>query len=109
GHRHRWVDTAMLAQCLLVPASIALASEESFFSVTTFWSTAYLLEVSWAAAHYLHHVWRERRSEFWIMSGALLVMVLLAAIETAVQHGWVELPRVHLLHFAMPLLFFAVG
>lgn len=109
GHRHRWVDAAMLLQCLLVPASIALLPQENFFVVATVWSTIYLAEVSWAAAYYLRHVWRERRSEFWIMSGALMVMVLLATIETAVQHGWVDLPRVHLIHFAMPLLFFAVG
>lgn len=109
GHRHRWVDAAMLAQCLLVPASVALAPQDSFFTVATIWSTVYLVEVSWAAAYYLRQVWRERRQEFWIMSGALVVMVLLAATETTVQHGWVDLPRVHMIHFAMPLLFFAVG
>lgn len=109
GHRHRWVDRAMLAQCVLVPLSIVLAPQGSFFTVSTAWSTLYVIEVGWAAAYYLRQVWHERRQEFWVMSGALVVMVLLAGIETAVQHGWVDLPRVHLLHFAMPLLFFAVG
>ncbi|AKJ31460.1 histidine kinase [Caldimonas brevitalea] len=109
GHRHRAVNIAMLLQCLLVPASIALAGDEHFFTVMTVWTTVYVLEVSWAIAYYLRHAWDERRPEFWIMSAVLIIVVVLATIETAVQHDILDLPRIHLIHFAMPLLFFAVG
>ncbi|PPE70434.1 histidine kinase [Caldimonas thermodepolymerans] len=109
GHRHRWVDVLLGLQCLLVPVSIAVVPASAFFLVTAAWATLYLLEVTWASGYYLARLRRERRPGVWIMGAALLVMVLLAALETAVQHGWVELPRVHLIHFAMPLLFFAVG
>ncbi|WKB54896.1 sensor histidine kinase [Eleftheria terrae] len=109
GHSHRAVGLAMLLQCVLVPVSIALAGDTHFFTTITVWSALYVLEISWATAYYLRHVWHERRPEFWLMSGVLILVVVLAMVETAVQHEWIDMPRVHLIHFAMPLLFFAVG
>jgi signal transduction histidine kinase len=43
------------------------------------------------------------------MSGVLALAVLLAAIEIALQNDWLPLPRVHVIHFAMPLVFTVIG
>ncbi len=109
GRRHRGIEAAMVLQCFLVPATILLGGPGRFFQVVTSWSTLYVLEVAWAAAHFLRVAWVSRRREFWAMAAALAVILMVAGVEVMVQHDVLGLPRLHLMQFAMPVLFFALG
>jgi signal transduction histidine kinase len=53
--------------------------------------------------------WREYRREFWVLGSVLLMAVVLAGAEIALQNNLLPLPKIHLIHFAMPFLFGVIG
>ena len=79
GLVHRAIDVALLAQCAMVPASLAIAGPERLFVLANAWYVLLSVEVLIASWVYLWFAWRAHRKEFWVM------VVLLAAVALMVS------------------------
>lgn len=109
GLRYRWVDVALWTQCLLVPLTLALTGLERLFEVMNLWFVIFAVEVGAATIDYLIQARRAERPGWRGVATVMMLAVLAALAEVAVQHGWMELPNRHLVHFAMPVLMFVVA
>jgi len=107
GLRVRAFDAALLAQCVVVPISLALAGQNQLFVLANAWNLLLALEVLLAAAAALQTAWRMQRREFWFMLGLLLVVALSVFSYLAAQQGWLAFSPWWRL--AMPLAFFTLG
>jgi signal transduction histidine kinase len=109
GLRYRWVDLFLWAQCLLVPLTIVLVGREHLFRLMNLWLLVFAAEVAVATVDYFVKV-RRTGSTDWRGIALVMVLAVLAALaEVAVQYHWLDLPNVHLVHFAMPVLLLVVG
>ncbi len=107
--RRRALDLALWSQCLWMPAGVLLAGPERLFVALNVCYAILALEVLAALGLYLAHAWRHRRQEFWLMGGIFAFAGLAIAAEVAIQDRLFDLPHVHVIHFAMPLLFCALA
>jgi two-component system, NarL family, sensor histidine kinase UhpB len=109
GLVQRAIDMALLVQCAMVPASLALAGPDRVFVLANAWYVLLGIEVLIAAWVYLWFAWRAHRKEFWIMVVLMSLVSLIVVIELAVQHNKLTVPGIHVLHFVVPVTFIAVG
>ena len=109
GLVHRAIDVALLAQCAMVPASLAIAGPERLFVLANAWYVLLSVEVLIASWVYLWFAWRAHRKEFWVMVVLLAAVALMVVLELAVQHRWFAVPGLPVLHFVLPAAFIAIG
>ena len=105
GVRWRIVDGVLWLQCLVMPAALLLAGPDRLFAAAVVCYSILAIEVFAAIGYCLAHVWRTRRHEFWLLGSILAVVTAVIAIEMGVQDRLLSIPHVHLIHFAIPLLF----
>lgn len=104
-----WLHRVLLWQCVLIPLGLALVPAP-LLAVAA--SVVYVVlggELLWVFAFFSWHSWRTMRKDFWLMGGNLLLLLILIAAELAIQGEWLALPKVHLMHFAMPVISLAMG
>lgn len=106
---NRWVSRALLVQCGLVPLTLILAPMHRTADVALAIYGLLAFEFVAAFAYFSWHSWRGMRRNFWLVGGILLTLLLLTVLEVAIQSGLINLPKVHLLHLAMPLVALAMG
>jgi two-component system sensor histidine kinase UhpB len=107
--RWRWAERALVAQTLLSPIALLIAAPHDLLPVAT---TIYnLLAVEFLACVLCFFViaWKTHRQDFWLLGSVLMVAVVLAGAEVALQNDLLPLPKIHLIHFAMPLVFVVIG
>jgi signal transduction histidine kinase len=109
GLRSRRVEYVLMAQCLLLPASLLLAGPNNLFYMASLWYVLLMAEVFAAIGVYLRMTWKRQRDEFWPMVLLLVALAFAALIELGVQHGMLNLPRVQMLQFTAPLMFIGVA
>jgi two-component system sensor histidine kinase UhpB len=107
--RSRFLEAALLAQCVVLPMSLLLAGPSRLFLMAAAWYVVLAAEAVAAMALYLRITWRTRRADFWPMVGVLALIVAVLAAEMAVQRHWLPVPPVPLLQFVLPLLLIGVG
>jgi len=107
--RHRWVDWLLAAQAVLVPLVLVAVGPRHLLTAASAVYNAVAVEFLLCVVYFFRVAWRGHRREFWLMGGVLLVAIVLAGIEIALQNDWLPLPRVHVIHFAMPFLFVVIG
>jgi signal transduction histidine kinase len=105
GLRSRWIENALAAQWVLLPATLLLAGPARLFLMASLWYAVLASEVVAAIGLYLVVTWRSRRQDFGWMAALLGAVVVLVAAQSAVHHGWVADPGVPFVQFAVPLLF----
>lgn len=109
SRRNGWVDVFFLTQALVVPVVLFLSGPGHLLTTASAVYNLVALEFLVCVAYFFRTAWRFYRREFWLMSGVLVVAVALAAIEIALQNDLLPLPKIHVIHFAMPLLFVVIG
>ena len=109
GLQLRWLGPVFLSQCALVPVLIFFAGPQRLFSVITLIYSAVVLQFVLVCAWAGVKAWRRLRREFLILGPIVLVSTLLILTQIAQQHGLMDVPKVHLSHFSMPLTFVAIG
>lgn len=109
GWWHRGVDAVLLAQCALLPASLAMAGPQHLFTMASAWYWLLGLESLVAMAWYLWLSWRVRRADFWPMSALLGLVAVLALAELAAQQDRLGGMHQHYLPFGVPLVFALIG
>ena len=107
--KRRPIDFALIAQCFVMPLSLALLGPERLYAGVAFWYWVLGLELLGATAVYLRVSWSDQRTEFWVMSAILVLLVCMVVFE-AVQHAatggiW----RGHALRFAFPVLVLVIS
>jgi two-component system, NarL family, sensor histidine kinase UhpB len=107
--KRRTLDLLLLAQCALLPISLAIAGPAHLYAASIVWYWVLGAEALVAMAAYLRIAWRSQRSEFWVMAAILALLALFALLERlqdyrsgAVWHG-------HMLRFALPMLVLVVS
>lgn len=107
--RLRRVELAIAVQALLAPMVLVLTPPTSLLDVATVLYNLLMLEFLLAALFFFAVAWRSHRRDFWVLGSVLLIVLLLSAAEIALQNNLLPLPKVHLIHFAMPLMFVVIG
>ncbi|WP_236674977.1 ATP-binding protein [Piscinibacter sp. HJYY11] len=105
--RSRMIEAGLLAQCLMVPLTLALAGPQRLFNLSSAWYLLMVLEVLAKMVLYLYTERRARRRTFWPMAAMMAGLVLLVGMDRASQFDW--MPRVNLLNYALPVIFFAIA
>ncbi len=105
--RSRMIEAGLLAQCLMVPLTLVLAGPNRLFNLSSAWYLLMTLEVVAMMLLYLYTEWRARRRTFLPMAVMMVALVLLVAVDRAAQFDW--MPRVNLLNFALPVIFFVIA
>ncbi len=109
GVRARWVDSVLATQVLAVPLLLVIAGPQHLLPAASAVYNLLAVEFLAAVAVFFTVAWRARRSEFWLMSLVLVIAIVLAGAEIALQNDWLPLPKIHVIHFAMPFLFVVIA
>ncbi len=107
--KRRPVDLLLLAQCVLLPVSLAMAGPANLYAAITVWYWVLGFEVLAAMAVYLRVAWSKQRSDFWVMSANLVLLGLLLALEVVLYSGAGSIWRGHVLRYALPILVLVVS
>ncbi|MDP4301672.1 sensor histidine kinase [Leptothrix discophora] len=105
GLRVVWLEVAVALQCVVVPASLALAAPDRIHSVALPWVTILVLEVIGVGMVFLQRAWRYSRNDFWIGAVALSAFVVTMAAELLGSPGAVLLPGKHAISVALVVMF----
>ncbi len=105
----RTLDLLLLAQCVLLPASLALAGPANLYATTVVWYWVLGLEVVFAMAAYLRIAWSHQRAEFWVMGAILVLLALLLLLESVLDYRSGAIWHGHVLRFALPMMMLVVS
>ncbi|MES1163742.1 MAG: histidine kinase, partial [Rhizobacter sp.] len=103
--RSRWIENALVVQCVLLPATLLLAGPGRLYSMAAFWYPLLLLEVGGVAALFLVISWRRKRRDFWTMVAVFATAFALVLHALIVYLGLLEPPQLPVMQIVMPLLF----
>jgi len=107
--RSRFIEGALMLQCVLMPLTLALGGTGHVFLVTNAWYSLLSLEAFAAMGLYLAMTWRQRRIDFAPMLFILIAICFVLLLEMTVQLQLLPAPRLPLTHFVLPILFIAIG
>jgi signal transduction histidine kinase len=108
GTRSRVADVGLPLQCALLAISLVAAGPGRLYAVANFWYLVFAVEVVVAAAWYLRHQRRQRRT-VWPMAVMLGVTGLAGAIEFAAQVSGTRPVIAHVAQLVVPVMFVLVG
>jgi signal transduction histidine kinase len=109
GLRPPHVNRLLLAQCLLMPASLLLAGPSRAFAVAIAWYGLFALQFAAAAVACLRRLRQAPEGDFRLAAAVLVAAGGLIAFELAVQAGWAAPALVPLAPFGVALLIVAVA
>lgn len=107
--RSRFLEAALLAQCVVLPMSLLLAGPSRLFLMAAAWYVVLAVEAIAAMGLYLRITWRTRRADFWPMLAMLAFIGAVLGAELAVQRQWLPVPPAPLLQFVLPVVLTAIG
>lgn len=107
--RYRWMDVALWVQALVAPLVLIAAAPAHLLQAATAIYNLVAVEFAACVAAFFVLAWRSHRREFWLLGSVLVVVMVLVAAEIALQNNLLPLPKVHLIHFAMPFVFLVIG
>ncbi len=107
--KRRPIDVALIAQCFVMPLSLAALGPDRLYAGVTFWYWVLGLELLAATAVYLRVSWSHQRTEFWVMSAILLLLAGFALLEEMQHLSSGGIWRGHTVRFAFPVLVLVVS
>lgn len=107
--RWRWVDALLAGQAAAVPLVLWAVGPQHVLRAASAVYNLVAVEFLACVAVFAIVAWRGYRREFWLMSAVLVMAVVLTGIEIALQNDLLPLPKIHVIHFAMPFLFVVIG
>lgn len=109
GWRSRWIENALAAQWVLLPATLLLAGPARLAPVANLWFALFTLEIAAAAGLQLRAVWPRGRNARLAFGVPAAAMVLLFGFGLATNVGWLPRPGFPVVQLAAPLLFIGVA
>jgi signal transduction histidine kinase len=109
GLRSRWIENALAAQWVVLPATLLLAGPGRLFLMSSVWYGIMAAEM--VAATTLHMVvsWRGKRPDFWSMSALLVAVLVILGMNLAVEYELLPNLGLSMLQTAVPVLFIAMA
>ncbi|MCB2020163.1 MAG: sensor histidine kinase [Burkholderiaceae bacterium] len=107
--KRRPLDVALIAQCFVMPLSLALLGPDRLYAGVTFWYWVLGIELLAATVVYLRVSWAHQRTEFWVMSAILLLLAGFALLEEVQHMASGGIWRGHAVRFAFPVLVLVVS
>ena len=107
--RSRWIENALVAQWVFMPATLLLAGPSRLFAVSCIWSAVLFAEVVAASCLYLVMSRRAKRRTPVPMTVLLSIVCAILAYEINVQYGVLPPPHFALLSLAISALLIALG
>jgi signal transduction histidine kinase len=107
--RSRWIEKALIAQLVLVPATLWLAGAGRLFVMASLWYPLFTLEVLAVVGLHLAATWRDKRTQFIATAAVLAALMAIVFYEQAMQHGLLPPQALPLSQIAAPLLFAGVA
>ena len=83
GRRQPWLDRALPAQCLLMPASLLAAGPTNLYQACGLWSVLLGAQIAVASGFYLVQAWRQQSRQFWPMVALLGLLALALSLGHA--------------------------
>ncbi len=109
GQRLRWLDMALPAQCLLMPATLLALGPQRLYQAAGVWYVLLSAQVIAAAVFYLLQARRQRSRQLWPMA-TLLGVVAASLLVELIALGWQLDSRVlHVAQLLPALGFLALG
>jgi two-component system sensor histidine kinase UhpB len=102
--RSRWIENALAAQWVLLPATLLLAGPGRLFLMASIWYAVLAAEVIAASGLHLYFTWRKQRRDVWPMAALLGASLALLGVQLAVEYAVIPELGVPLLQLAVPLL-----
>ncbi|HZT56373.1 MAG TPA: ATP-binding protein, partial [Burkholderiaceae bacterium] len=109
GLRSRWIENALAAQWVLLPATLLLAGPGRLFLMASIWYAVLVAEVIAAIGLHLVVSRRAKRADFWSMTALLSAALVLLGVQLAIEYGLVPNPGIPVLQLALPLLFIGMA
>jgi two-component system, NarL family, sensor histidine kinase UhpB len=107
--RSRWIENALAAQWVLLPATLLLAGPGRLSLMANLWYAVLAAELFAATGLHLIVTRRRQRADFWSMAALLVAVLVLLGVQLAQEFGVLDDPGVPLLQFAVPLIFVAMA
>lgn len=104
--RREWL---LWGEVAATPVVLMIAGPDRLFVLAAAFYTLMAAQIIAAAAIYLWTAWRHKHDERWVMTAILGLLGVAIVAEMAIQDLMLPLPQVHMIHFAMPLLFVAIA
>lgn len=107
--KRRPLDIALIAQCFVMPLSLALLGPDRLYAGVIFWYWVLGFELLGATAVYLRVSWANQRAEFWVMSAILVLLACMVLLEEVLHLATGGIWHGHALRFAFPVLVLVVS
>jgi signal transduction histidine kinase len=107
--RSRWIENALAAQWVILPATLLLAGPGRLFLVSGIWYAVLAVEIVAATGLHLVVSWRGKRQDFWSMTAMLGAVITLLGLHLAMEHDLLPNPGVSMIQLAVPLLFIGMA
>jgi signal transduction histidine kinase len=107
--KRRWIDTALYAQCVVVPPTLLLAGPERLYAVASGWYALFVVEAAAAVGWHLWTLWHRRRERFAPMAALLLGALMLVGLEFVAQQQPLAARWQALSHALLPAAIVAMG
>ena len=107
--RLRWIENALAAQWVLLPASLLLAGPARLWLAANLWYAVLLAELVAAMGLHLIFTWRRKRGDFWVMATFVAALLGLLGMQLGQEFGMVSNVHPPLIQVLVPLMFIAVA
>jgi signal transduction histidine kinase len=108
-HRRRWLDLALPAQCVLMPATLLALGPQRLYPGAGVWYLLLSAQVLVAAGFYLAQARRQHSRQFWPMA-TLLGVVAVSLLVELIAMGWnLDSRWLHVAQLLPALGFLALG
>ena len=107
--RSRWIENALVAQCVLLPATLLLSGPSRLFAMAGIWFPLLVLEVAAVTALHLVVAWRRKRHDFWPMLALLTAALALMLLALGANYGLFDAPQLWVMQIIVPLLFIGIA
>jgi two-component system, NarL family, sensor histidine kinase UhpB len=107
--RSRWIENALAAQWVLLPATLLLVGPGRLFLASGLWTALFMLELLAVTGIHLVATWRKKRDDFWVMAALMLIGAASILDELLVQYVGLKAPAVPLMQLVAPLVLIGIA
>jgi len=109
GWRSRPISVALVAQCIVVPLSLAAGGADRLHVLANTWYVVLAIELLITMGFHLWTIRRQRRRSFWTAALVLALATGLVALDFVARQRALDAEALIVSHLALPLLLIVVG
>jgi signal transduction histidine kinase len=109
GWRSRPISVALVAQCIVVPLSLAAGGADRLHVLANTWYVVLAIELLITMGFHLWTIRRQRQRSFWTAALVLALATGLVALDFVARQRALDAEALIVSHLALPLLLIVVG